>query len=279
LDVEDGIRFQSFEVKPDLAEPDYSKVVRAGVSHSNIKPTIANIKNARSRISDRHHYEYNNVERRRADRSRVDRQVVDRTVEKDDLQRQREEAQHLAKADLYAYELDAKHAVSKKQQTLDHGKKRRRDVVKGKRVVKRKYAKLKDRSSEFLPVPSGGAQHHPDAYIAALDKLEAQTKANMDVESREHRASVLRTAPSRIARITEEMPGLLARQLAGQTSRDADEMHTQWCRYLNRALNSGDDLGLTDEETKEARALLVGFMPPKRKRKLSDAAEAVAELL
>jgi hypothetical protein len=147
--------------------------------------------------------------------------------------------------------------VSKKQQTLDHGKKRQRDVVKGKRVVKRKYAKLKDRSSEFLPVPSGGAQHHPDAYIAALDKLEAQTKANMDVESREHRASVLRTAPSRIARITEDMPGLLARQLAGRTSRDADEKHTQWCRYLNRALNSGDDLGLTDKETKEARALCV----------------------
>jgi hypothetical protein len=169
--------------------------------------------------------------------------------------------------------------VSKKQQTLDHGKKRQRDVVKGKRVVKRKYAKLKDRSSEFLPVPSGGAQHHPDAYIAALDKLEAQTKANMDVESREHRASVLRTAPSRIARITEDMPGLLARQLAGRTSRDADEKHTQWCRYLNRALNSGDDLGLTDKETKEARALLVGFMPPKRKRKRSAAAEAVAELL
>jgi hypothetical protein len=267
MDVDDGLRLKLFQVKPDLVQPDYKKIVRTGVKHDQAKPTISNIKNARSCISDAEHYEYNNVERRRADRERAEKGTVDREAERVYLKQQLWDARHLMSADRSARELSAKRKFAEKQYKLDCARKRKLVAADGNRVAKRKYGKLLVDWSKYKPVPAAAAaaaEYHPRAYTRALEKLERETQASMDDTALDHRADILRNAPGRIARLDEEMPALLARRLAGRTSRDADDKHTQWCRYLNRALNTGEDLGLNDKETEEARELLVGFMPPKR---------------
>ena len=99
MDVDDGLRLKLFQVKPDLVEPDYKKIVRTVVKHDQVKPTISNIKNARSCISDADHYEYNNVGRRRADRERA---AIDREAERAYLKQQLREAEHFMSADRYA---------------------------------------------------------------------------------------------------------------------------------------------------------------------------------
>jgi hypothetical protein len=238
-------------------------MIQSGWSKSSLRSPS---RHPKARISDADHYEFNNVERRRADRERAEKGTVDREAERAYLKQQLREAEHFMSADRYARELNAKYKFAEKQYDLDCAHERKVVAAYGNRVANRKYGKLSVDWSQFTPVPAAtaAAEYHPRAYTRALEKLERETQANMDDSALDHRADILRNAPARLARINEELPALLARRLAGRTSRDADDKHTHWCRYLNRALNTGEDLGLNDKETGEARKLLVGFMPPKR---------------
>jgi hypothetical protein len=65
------------------------------------------------------HYEFNNVERRRADRERAEKGTVDRESERAYLQQQLHESKHFRSADRYARDLNAERKFAEKQDKLD----------------------------------------------------------------------------------------------------------------------------------------------------------------